>query len=230
MRGLDKAFRAQPPPPWIEDGRHPSVARAWARLDRAPFEEWGREYADYAAVAGPLVWFLHLFEGVHWLRAFSRGWHRFAETVAAALQSDFSMQPWVAYWRGRAVAEGWDWPEDAAEEAEEGELLPEGAPLVGKSARNHRAQFTASVLGDLALLWKERCRLARCRWGHYFFATSKLGRVPQVCPLHRPLWNQERVRRQRVGLSARRKVGTSLAPVVAQKGATGRNGAKRRRG
>lgn len=230
MRGLDKAFQAQPPPPWIEDGWRLSVLRAWTQLDRAPFREREQGYLAYAAVAGSLVWFLHLFDGVDWLRVFLRGWQQFAETVVAALQSDFSLEPWLRYWEERARTEGWDWPEDTAEEAEEGELLPEGAPLVRKNARNHRAQFTASVLGDLALLWRERCRLARCRWGHYFFATSKLGRVPQVCPLHWPLWNQERVRRQRAGLSTRRKVGTNLAPVVAQKGATGRNNAKRRKG
>lgn len=159
-------------PPWIEDLGHPSVARVWERLAGARRDR-EEEYVTYVAVAGPLLQFLHSSSGVDWQRVFARGWWWFTYAVVADL-----MEP--------------------DEEVYEGELVPEGAPLITEPViRKYSGQPLVPILLDIALLSRRRFRLARCQWGarpHYFFATGTRGRLPQACPLHEPLWNQERVR------------------------------------
>lgn len=189
----DLRYPVTAPPPWIAHGWHPSVARVWGRLDRAGFEEMGRDHLERVAVAGAAAWFINLLGEVDWGQVFSRGWGEFAKFVRAALASDFPLEPWIRYWRERAHAEGRPWPEVTDEEADEGELVPEGAPLTGRLTWNARIHFAVSVLEDLALLRWERYRLSRCRWGHYFFTPSRRGPLPEICPLHRAFWGQQRV-------------------------------------
>jgi hypothetical protein len=57
--------------------------------------------------------------------------------------------------------------------------------------------FMSLALQDLVSFQKAGCRLCWCRFGHYFFTLARHGPLPRVCPIHRPLANQERVRRQR---------------------------------
>ena len=177
MRGRKNLWNSGtlPIPAWIGDRDHPSVRREWARLVRS-----SPDSLDRAAVFGPLVWYLNSGDLADWAKEFSRGWESFVGLLVGTVSSGDWHHAWARYWRAQARRKYG---------------LERARRLIGYETPSE--YFVAAVLHDAVLFWRAGWRLSRCLWGHYFFTGSTRGPLPRVCPLHFPLVNQERVRRQR---------------------------------
>lgn len=200
---------------YIAHADDPAVGRAARRL--SPLESRG--------VRGGLCYFANVLAGPpeRWLEAWRKArWRGMAELLLISAATRTLQQAW------------------------------RGQPGVGMRLRGllgRRSQLTAHdpLVAKLAEAFVDALEFAAagmrprwCPYGHLYFSRGLRGRDKGCCKVHTPLRNREAVRnwRRRQGaggksgrsLSTRRKVGTNLAPVVAQKGATGRNNAKRRKG